>query len=470
MRFARLLTGLFLIAGAVSAEEMRTWKSSKGNTVDASFVKISEKDPARIVLKCKDGGEVTPKLADLCEADQAYVEDVTYKPRDVVVTFKKKRLYGGVYEESGVSPIATIRDTVTIQLVEEQDGKKTDTVGDSIWKIESVNVLNKSLLPQKEGFGDKLETKGKFVLVAYEVRNMSKQPIRRVPPPVLVDKSGCNFTQLEKSSVNLRNYIPESVSLAGSDTLQPGMPQLFWSYYEMPLDAEPASVEVFPLKTGSYEMERIEIKGKQMLISRGGAKAGTSRSPYPSTANPSEKNSSVEAAPSTPDPLSPGASDKKVIVSLNVTRTKQGGDTRSNYVKTRSYTYQVDLRLLSSEVKQVPVTIKVFFSGAASDRRDLVVDRQEREIALEQNKSRSETFTSKEIRELRSSYFYYYDFTDNSRKRVNGAQLNGVIVQVWAGSSFVKGISKGDSSLKKFEESLDVVKDMGELKESTDGF
>ena len=469
MRFSRLLLGLFLIAGAVSAEEMRMWKSSKGNTVDASFVKMSEKDPTRIVLKCKDGSEVTPKLADLCEADQAYVADVTYKPREVTVTFKRKRAYGGIYEESGVSQAATIRDTVTIQM-EEQDGKKTDTVGDSIWKIESVNVLNTSLLPQKEGFGDKLDTKGKFVLVAYELRNMSKQPIRRVPPPVLVDKSGCNYTQLEKSSVNLRYYIPESVSLAGSDTLQPGMPQLFWSYYEMPLDAEPVSVEVFPLKTGSYEMERNDMKGKQMLISRGGAKAGTSRTPNPATANSSEKNGSVVAAPSTPDPVAPSASEKKVIVSLNVTKTKQGGDSRSNFVKTRSYTYQVDLRLLSSEVKQVPLTVKVFFSGAASDRRDLVVDRQEREVALEQNKSRSETFTSKEIRELRSSYFYYYDYTDNTRKRISGAQLNGVIVQVWAGSSFIKGISKGDNSLKKFEESLDVVKEMGEMKESTDGF
>ncbi len=67
------------------------------------------------------------------------------------------------------------------------------------------------------------------------------------------------------------------------------------------------------------------------------------------------------------------------------------------------------------------------------------------------------------------SVYYYYDFSDNSRQRISGAQLNGVIVQAWVGTTFIKGTYSGDSSLKKFAESRDVVKDMGELKEGMDG-
>ena len=410
MRRLRFLIGLCFIINVVSAEDklpLHMWKGTKGtNTISAAFVRISEKDPSRVVLRCKDGSEVSPKLSDLCEADQSYVEEVTYVPQDVAVVFKKKGRFGGGCAELGVSQCVTIRDTVSIQWVDDGEGQKAEPVGDSVWKIESVNVLDTPLSPRKEGAADKLETRGKFVLVAFEVRNTSKLPVRGVPPPVLFDKGGCPYTQYEKPRVDLHNYIPENVLLAGSDTLQPGMPQLFWAYYEMPLDAEPASVEVFPLKTRSDETERAEVKGKQMFLRKGIAKAEALKRPPPVTPNPADKNSAAVTVPSTPDPVLPGASDKKVNINLKATKTKQGGDTRSDYLKTRSYTYQVEMILLSSEVKQVPVTVKVFFTGAVTDRRDLVVDRQEKDVVLDQTKRWSEPFTSKEIRERRT-FFYY---------------------------------------------------------------
>jgi hypothetical protein len=44
-----------------------------------------------------------------------------------------------------------------------------------------------------------------------------------------------------------------------------------------------------------------------------------------------------------------------------------------------------------------------------------------------------------------------------------------VTVQVWVGGNRVKSISRGDSSIKKVEESPDVVKALGEMKEDEAG-
>ena len=461
MRWIYALTCVFSVAWMAHAEEMHKWRSKTGaDTVEAVFDKI---DGQNVLLKDKAGKSVAKiKLENLCEADQAYIEELTYVPREVTVTFKRTRLFGDAFGEVGESPDVTIRDAVTLQWASGEGGK-AETTGDSVWKVESVNAVDKPLSPVKEGSAEKLDTRGKFVLVSYEVRNMSKVPARQVPPPVLYDQTGCPFAQYERAGVDLHSYMPATVLLAGADTLQPGMPQLFWAFYEMPQDAVPACVEVFPLKSGQASAESAEMKGKRMFLSAKLAKAGLAK---PAQNGAADKGAAPAAGAPAAEETAPLAPDKKLVVTLNATKTKQEGDTRSNYVKTRSFTYQIDVRVLSAEVKQVPVTIKVFFTGTTSERDDLVVDHQDKDVVIEQNKIFSEAFTSKEIRELRGSYFYYY-YADNARKRTTGAQLNGVIVQVWSGGNLVKGISKGSSSLKKYEESKDVVKDLGELKEGT---
>ena len=442
MRVLCLLMGLSFIASVVSAEQkpaMHTWKPANGNAaVDAVFVKISEKDPACIVLKCKDGREVTAKMADLCDEDRAYVKDLTHVSRDVIVTFKKKNSYGGVCEETGKSQAATIGDTVTLRVPAEGDNKKAE---ETRWTIHSADVLGNRIKSTNEHFSGEMVTEGKFVFLTFTVANDSDYPVT-VPSPVLVDKRGRKFLQSDKS--NAQFYIPANTTLPFSQRIQPGLKELFCSFYELPINAEPALVEVFPAMTESYAIQRFEAKGKQIVIDE---------------EQPVSKQGDVAASPS--------ASDKKLNITLNATKTKQGGDSQSGYyssLKTRSYTYQVDLRLLTADIKQAPVTVKVFFTGAVSNNRNLVVDHQEKELTLDQGKNSSETFTSKEIQELRGAYFYYY-YSNNSRVNARGAQLNGVIVQVWNDSGFIKGISKGDSQLKKYEESLDVVKDLGELKQ-----
>lgn len=464
MNLRLVLLSVFLLSvGGAGAADVRTWTDAKGRQVKAAFQK---REGASVYLELPDGKSVATKFDSLSKDDQDYVDDLTYVSADVTVKCRRKGRFDFAYEEVGSSPAATIRDSVTFSLVEGPDGQAAEAAGDSRWKIESVNVIGKTLLPQKEDGAKKLDTKGKFVLVAYEVRNMSKAPVRQVPPPILFDQGGCPATQFERADVQLRDYVPESVLLAGADTLRPGMPQTFWTYYEIPADSEPALVEVFPLKTAGASSGRSELKGKEIFLTRdaaklsGGKQQAAGGGPAPATDAAGEAKPAAEA----PAPAVALPGDKKLFVLLDARRTKQSGDTKSTLVKVRCHTYQVDARVMSSDVKQVSAVVKVFFVGQTADRRNVVVDRQEREAVLEQNKSWSESFTSKEVREHRS-YFYFYDYLNNSRKMISGAELNGVIVQVWVGDQKIKSISRGDPAIKKFEDSADVVKELGEMRE-----
>jgi hypothetical protein len=464
MNWRICLVGLLLWAGFAQAKEVHTWTDLRGRQVKAAFVK---RDGASVFLELEDGKTISTKLENLCKADQAYVEEVSYVQAEVVVQLKRRNGFGEACELAGASPAATIRDTVMFQVLEEPAGPAAAPVGDSRWKIESVNVLGKTLPPQKEGGAAKLESKGKFVLVSYEVRNLSKAAVRGIPPPILFDKDACPATQYERSGVNLRDYVPEGVLLAGEDVLRPGLPQTFWTYFEIPADAEPAMVEVFPLRASVDGALSPESKGKQIYLSPEAVKGLEAKLAAPAEAGEAPKKSEGEVEPATAAAAAaaPGPADKRVIVLLDARRTKQSGDTKSVYMKVRSLTYQVDVRLMSSNEKQVPAVIKVFFVGQTSDKRNVVVDRQEREVVLDQTKNWSEPFTSKEIREQRS-YFYYYDYLNNARRTISGAELNGIIVQVWVGGSKVKSISKGDPSIKRYEDVPDVVKALGEMKDS----
>jgi hypothetical protein len=429
MRWTCFLTILFFLAGATGAEEMRTWTSAKGSRIEASFVSLRG---ATVVLKCKDGKELSPQLTDLCEADRAYVKDLTYVPREIVVSFKMNG-FGTVGEESGVSPAATLRDLVTIRLADETDGKKAETAGDSRWKIESVDALGNRILPKNEGMGDELVTEGKFVFVTYTVENDSNVPIT-VPSPILIDRRGRKFVQAERS--NARCYIPEKALLAGADPVQPGFKKLFASFYELPLEAEPAMVEVFPSKTSRHAIERFAVKGKQIALDGEAAAA----------ASPAK----------TDDAPAPGAPDKKASVFMKCVRVGQGGDTSGYWHydrnKKRSLSYGVELRGLGDQQKAV--TVKAFFIGAISNNRDAVVDKKEENVVIEPGKISRMSLQSNEVEEY--TYYYY------SGSRISGAKLKGVIVQVWSDSDIVASFVSVNQ-WKKYSESPDIVKQMGEL-------
>ncbi len=429
MRLLRVLAGFLFIVCVVGAEELRTWTGSKGNRIEASFVK---QDGASVLLKRKDGETVSAKLADLCEADRAYVQEITYVPRDVVVSFKKN-VNGVVGEEAGASPIASIRDTVTLRLVDDKDVNKAEAIGDSRWKIESVDALGNRIQPQKEGAAVELVTEGKFVFVTYTVENDSNLPMT-VPSPVMIDKRGRKFLQAAKPTA--KAYLSAHVLLADVDSVQPGFKKTFCAFYEMPLDAEPAMMEVFPSKANRFAIQQFQMKGKQIVVDGSAPAAGASKPA---------------------DAAGPAASDKKASVFMKCVRVGQGGDTSGDWYydrnKKRSLSYGVELRVMGDQ--QQPVTVKTFFIGTiSSNNKDAVVDKKEENVVLEPGKITRITLQSKDVEEFTN---YYY-----SGSRVGGAKLKGIMVQVWIGDDIVQSFVSVNQ-WKKFAEVPDVVKQMGEL-------
>jgi hypothetical protein len=431
MRLVLSLMAFFCVSGVLAAEEMRTWTSVKGSRLEAAFV---EQRGTAVVLRCKDGQEVTPQLADLCEADRAYVKEATYVPRDVVAVFRSQR--GGldrVFEESGTSEAASLRDTVTIRVIHRRGEDKGEEVGDSRWKIESVDVFGNRVPARQQGMAVDLVTEGKFVFVTYFVENDANVPIS-VPSPILIDKRGRKFLQAARA--NAQMYLPENALFAGVDTVQPGFRKLFCAFYELPADGEPAMVEVFPSRTSSFYIERFEVKGKQIRVD-GGAPAAAS--------------GAAADAPA-------AVAGKKVPVFMKCVRVGQGGDTSSLWYydrsKKRSLSYGLELRGIGEQAGPVTVNVKAFFIGAISGNRDVVVDKKQEDVVLEPGKISRIVLQSKDVEE--STYFYY------SGTQISGAKLKGVIVQVWSGGS-VTASFVSLNQWKKFAEEADVVKQMGEL-------
>ena len=181
------------------------------------------------------------------------------------------------------------------------------------------------------------------------------------------------------------------------------------------------------------------------------------------------QTSSVASKPAEPakDPV---PSDKKVVVAING-KTKKGSNSKSSdsyyyaSYKARQLTCDVTMKLMSFDVKQVPVQVKVFFIGTDESGKDLVVDRQEELVTLDRAKGWGKSYTSKEIREG-VSYYYYFN---NARERMGGARLKGWLVQAWVGNQLV-GKDASLSPLMKYADSTDVGKTMGEMKVETDRF
>lgn len=438
-----LLGALAMAAGAEEAP--REWKSRSGTTIEASFVKLEK---GVVILKKKDGSTVQAKLDALCDEDGDYVREITYVPQEIAVIFARERL-GLRYMEQGESPAATSRDTVIFRVPNETNGALntpgTNVIGDTTWKIQSADPVGKKILPRQKELANELTTDGQFVFLTYRVKNDSHTPVE-VISPVLYDQQGRRFLQAERGAG--QHYIPPGTAFAGTESLQPGLEKLFCAFYEMPDDAVPDAVEVFPSVISPFLFRKALRngnlpKGKMISLHLAGS-----------------------AAPSADQTDASSAADDKTSLFMRCTRVGQSGDTSGYWTfdrsKKRSLTYGIELRLLGNQQKTL--TVKAFFIGEATDDRDLVVDFKKADTALSPGKITRITLQSEEIEELS---FYYYSTT--SRERVRGAKLKGVIIQVWNGSMLVSGWASLNQ-WKKFADSLDVAKEMGELKKSENEF
>jgi hypothetical protein len=257
---AIVLLGALSSGSGVCAEEVRVWKDRKGNSVEGRFLKQTD---GVVFLKGKDGQTVQAKLESLCEEDRSYVQDITYVPRDVVAVFKKHVYKDRFDEEVGVSERATARDTVVLRTVEGVPGAVSEPVGDTRWKIASIDNLGDRLLPSDRNEKEEWATEGGFLFVTYTVKNDTQQAVT-VTHPVLSDTQGRRYLQAEKASASA--YVPEGARFAGRDMIPVGGERLFCSIYEVARDSVPSALEVYPCKTSPHFVRRFVTKGKVIVL------------------------------------------------------------------------------------------------------------------------------------------------------------------------------------------------------------
>jgi hypothetical protein len=253
------------------APECRVWKDRKGASVEGVFLKS---EGEYVFLRRSDGQTVQAKLENLCEEDRAYVADLTYVPREVVAVFKKHILKDRFDEEVGQSEKATWRDTVVLRTVEGVPGAAPAPQADTRWKIESVDSLGNRLLPRLRSATNEWVIEGCFVFVTYTVKNESAEPAT-VTHPVLSDTQGRKFHQSERAGAAA--FLPEGSGFADRDAIRPGEAKLFCSIYEAAHDSVPASVEVYPSKTGPHFVRRAVTLGKQILLDAADASSQAAR-------------------------------------------------------------------------------------------------------------------------------------------------------------------------------------------------
>jgi len=448
-----LLFALWIVAPG-SAAEMRRWQDKKGNSVEASFVK---EEGGLVILLRPDGSTVQAKLENLCDADCAYVREVTYVPQEIVVVYQRDR-FGMRYSESGASKPATARDTVIFRISEDPAGKE-EPKGDTTWTLGSVDAVGKTISPRDENLAGELTTDGKFVFVTYQVKNDALVPIE-VPTPVLYDQLGRKFTQAERGQAE--QYIPAGALPAGSgsEPLQPGFKKLFCSFFELPADADPDAVEAFPsvmrpLNTRQIMRGRESTQGKRIALRAG--------SGAPGATPPADADAAPGAAAV---PASAAAPASKTSVFMRCTRVGQSGDTSSYWyydrTKKRALTYGVEMRILGEQGKKAQV--KVFFVGASTGDDDLVVDMKQTDVTLDPGKISRATVQSEDIDE-QSTYVY----SINGMQRIGGAKLKGAIIQVWIDGELASSWASLNQ-WRKFADLADVAKTMGELKKRTNTF
>lgn len=439
MRRMICVVGMVLACAAGAENEVRAWKGKTGGSaIEASFVK---EENGVVALKRKDGVTVQAKLDALCDADRAYVAEITYEPREIKVVFKRERLGPG-YVESGSSDEVTYRDSAVLVVDHAvTDGAPVELKEDTTWKIESIDALGKRILPRRDGVGDALTTDGKFIFVTYRVKNDSRAPVE-IPAPILHDRQGRVFTQAERGMAQY--YIPEGTLFAGIDALQPGFSKLYCAFYELPEDAEPVAVEVFPSVVKPYMLRQVR-RGGEPLRGKKIALVLQQASPKPASQSASE---------------SAAAADTKSLLFMRCVRVGQSGDLGGQWYydrsRRRSLTYGVELRGLGDESR--PITLKAFFIGDASSKRDLVVDKKEQTVTLDPGKITRVTLQSDEI----SERVYYY-YTLRGRERISGAKLKGVIIQAWSDGTLLSSWASLNQ-WRKYADLPDVVKELGEMR------
>lgn len=332
--FALAVAGVLLSAPLISAEGLREWKGAKGVTVKASFVNVKD---GFVFLKLESGDVVQALIENLCKEDQAFILESAREEREVEVAYVCEGI--GHYQESGVSPAAMVRDTITFRISEVQLDKSFKATGDSRWLLKKVEFVAKEMAVVDTALGDEpLTTEGQFVVINYTVENDSPIPITP-PPPLLVDQRDRKYLPLDNYRV--APFLSEGVLQPEKDIVQPGFKKQFCSIYEVSLTCEVVAVEIFPVKVPGFSVRQFKVNGKRINLKM---------------VAPEQEDAADKALQA--------AAPAGFNVFMKCIRLGQGGNTAGyyyDYSKKRSLAYGVELRTTSKRAETLAV--KAFFIG-----------------------------------------------------------------------------------------------------------
>lgn len=340
------------------------------------------------------------------------------KPRkDIPVGFLYQDRHPFGLQEIGASASAALEDTLTVKVTLASSKK---TVEDSRWTFHSVDSVGNEIRAQRDLSGT-LRTEGQYVFVSYTIENLQKVPAQ-VPSFAMFDDKGRKFLPLDYWVA--RKYLP-----AEYDTQDPsvnaGLKRKYCSIYELPKEAKPVAIELFPLCGTVYHKMNMNhaLSGKKVNI------ASNENDAFASV-------NSVEGASKT----SSSRSEKPFMLTMKCTRTENKEEKISRALTLRTLGYTVELKGLN--VPQKEVCVKAYFIGESGLKKMMIAEIVEKEVTVCSTKATSFKVVCQPVGE-------------NERHDM-GLELKGVILQAWADGKLIQSYTS-QYAWKKYAEMPDIL-------------
>ncbi len=266
-------------------QEIRTWTSKSGATVDAAFVAAQG---SNIALKKSDGSMIQIPQSGLSAADNTYLKRLLFKPKTVTVLLKpvqwkddltyieippEENEQRGPLENRRRDPRdpsqrliqRTVEPTTKPKRQEPRQGDtliyKIQSIDDGTWHDDSAwEVLSAEETKELTGTGkfngaEKLTTENRFIIVAYKLTNAGNTD-RYVTVPVIFDAKDRRFTHIANSGDFILNQYADPY-LDGK--IAPSFTRSYCVIYEIPIDATGLKLGIETLEKRSLQGERIRV-------------------------------------------------------------------------------------------------------------------------------------------------------------------------------------------------------------------
>jgi hypothetical protein len=279
---ASLIITLFIVLNVTvsSAEDLRAWTSSTGDSVQAVFVKESA---GTITLRTATSNTVKIARTKLSAQDNVYLDNILIKEKTVTVSLRPNRAVRGilVYTEETEENTSTKkfgdigsrslgmkgtkstleiqqRDTLFFKIKSDLDGKWYD---DSKWKVLVAKDLGKTIIGNEQNKDENRKTDGRFILVTFQLTNTGTNE-KYIPTPLIWDEKGRNIKAMEDS----RYFVP-------TETLDPylakigaGFSRNYCAIYEVPNDAGKLALKVSTLDKFEFEGTYIPMGDRVIIL------------------------------------------------------------------------------------------------------------------------------------------------------------------------------------------------------------